>query len=126
MRFNQKDVEASTEPTLNQVKVDDSYRPIKTNILMLPELPKISTTYRMLQHEKKHKEISKPNTPSSDSMVFAANKRDFHDRRLSHNKHYKQSSTSSYSKPYANNDSKRHAIYFCEHCKFLAILLKGV
>lgn len=82
MWFNQKDVEASTKLALNQVKVDDPYRPIKTNILMLPELSNISTTYQMLQHEKKHKEISKSNTPSSDSMVFAANKRDFHDRRL--------------------------------------------
>ena len=101
------------------MKVDDQYRPIKENILVLPELPHITTAYWMLQQEQKHKEISELNAPLNDPMVFAVNKRSYHERNQSHNKHYKQTSNSSYYKTYASNDSKRHAIYFCEHCKIV-------
>ncbi|CAO2837286.1 unnamed protein product [Amaranthus hypochondriacus] len=51
------------------MKVDDLYNSIKTNILMLPELPHVSTAYRMLYQEQKHKEIPRLNTTSaSDSL----------------------------------------------------------
>lgn len=40
------------------MKVDGQYSPVKTNILMLPELPNVSTSYRMLYQEQKHKELA--------------------------------------------------------------------
>ena len=33
------------------MRVDEQYSPIKTNILMLPELPNVCTAYMMLQQE---------------------------------------------------------------------------
>lgn len=63
------------------MKVDEQYGPIKTNILMLPELPPISTAYRMLQQEQRHKELSKMNMATNETMAFAANKQPYYDRQ---------------------------------------------
>lgn len=91
------------------MKVDEQYAPIKTNILMLPELPNVSTAYRMLQQEQKHKELSKLNA--------STNKRSFYDKPQHQNKHYKHNSSGSYTKSSSGFDSKRNSMYFCEHCK---------
>src|SRR5688572_6232161 len=46
------------------MKVEDQYSSIKTNILMLPELPHVFTTYRMVYQEQKHKELTRLYTTS--------------------------------------------------------------
>lgn len=71
------------------MKVDEPYSPIKTNILMLPELPNVTTPYRMLQQEQKLRELFRLNVSNGDSMAFGANKRIFYNKHQTHNKHYK-------------------------------------
>ena len=61
------------------MKVDEQYSSTKTNILILPELPSMSTAYRMLQQEQKHKELSKMNVFYNDTMAFTANKKAYYD-----------------------------------------------
>lgn len=64
------------------MKVDGKYGPVKTNILMLPELPNVSTAYRMLFQEQKHKELARLHTApsSSDDMAFTASKKYYSDK----------------------------------------------
>ena len=57
------------------------------------------------------------NVPSTNAMVFAANKRTYYDRSSSHNKYHKPSSNNSFTKSYSTSYSKRHSMYFCDHCK---------
>lgn len=101
------------------MKVDEQYGPIKTNILMLPELPIVSTAYRMLQQEQRHKELSKLNAAHNDPVTFFVHKRTYHDKQQQHNKHYKQTSADSYTKTPFGNDSKRVSTYFLSHCKIV-------
>ncbi|XP_057526521.1 uncharacterized protein LOC130805753 [Amaranthus tricolor] len=61
------------------MKADEQYSPIKTTIFLLPVLPSVSTAYRMLQQEERHKELSKMNVVNNDTMAFAANKRAYYD-----------------------------------------------
>lgn len=99
------------------MKVDEQYNPIKTNILMLPELPNVSTAYRMLQQEQRHKEISKMSVVHNESMAFAVNKRTYYDKHSTHNKHHKTASAGSYAKPSYGSEFKRSSPFFCDHCK---------
>ena len=63
------------------MKVDDQYSQVKTNVLMLPELPNVPTAYRMLYQEQKHKELARLHVSSlpSNSMAFTASKKYFLD-----------------------------------------------
>ncbi|CAO2838360.1 unnamed protein product [Amaranthus hypochondriacus] len=61
------------------MKVDDQYSSIKTNILMLPELLHVTTAYRMLYQEKKHKELTRLHTSSSSkSLAFVAHNKSYY------------------------------------------------
>lgn len=64
------------------MKVDDQYGPVKTNILMLPELPNVSIAYHMLYQEHKHKELARlhNSVSSSDALAFHASKKPNHDK----------------------------------------------
>lgn len=98
------------------MKLDDWYSPIKTNILMLPELPHVSMAYRMLYQEQKHKEMTRLNTaPPSESLAFAANKRQFYDYSSTTNHFYKPPVQDSRNRTYVG--LKRHSLFFCDHCK---------
>lgn len=74
------------------MKVDEQYGPVKTNILMLPELPHVSAAYRMLYQEQKHKELTRMtvSSPNSESMAFAVHKRYYLDKSQNNkNRFYK-------------------------------------
>ncbi|XP_057525820.1 uncharacterized protein LOC130805167 isoform X2 [Amaranthus tricolor] len=88
------------------MKLDPKYNQVLTNILMMNELPNASIIYRLLQQEERHKEVSKLATTSTDSMVFAVDRR----------KHYHNSHEHS-TQERLMSGTKRNAHYFCDHCK---------
>lgn len=97
------------------MKVDEQYGTVKTNILMLPELPHVSTAYRMLFQEQKHKEIAKlHHPPVSDSMAFNTHRKPFFDKIAS--RFYKGAGADSH-RSKTGTTSKRPSSYFCDHCK---------
>ena len=108
------------------MKLDDQYGSVKTNILMLPELPNVSTTYHMLYQEQKYKELARiHNSASSDSMAFNVNKKYAYDRNHSTNRFYKHN--------IADNGEPRLALasnatppISVSIVKYMVILLRGV
>lgn len=101
------------------MNVDDQYGLVKTNILMLPELPNVSMAYSMLYQEQKHKEHARIHNSSSDSMAFMANKKYFSDKNHFNSRFSKQPNTDgSTLNKYKNSvGSKCHLTYFCDHYK---------
>ena len=88
------------------MKVDPKYNQVRTNILMMDDLPNASVIYPLLQQEERHKEVSKLTTNPTDSMVFAVDRKQYYQR---HSDHHTQDRSIS--------GNKRHASYVCEHCK---------
>lgn len=110
---------------ISLMKVDDQYNPIKTNILMLPELPHIYMAYRMLYQEKKHKDITRLNTiPPCESLTFAVNKRQFYDKSSTSNRFYKPTVQDSRNR--STVGSKRNSLLFVITVSKLVIPLSVV
>ena len=102
------------------MKVDEQYSPIKTNILMLSEHPYVSTAYHMLYQEQKHKELTRlNNTPSSKSLAFTVNRKQFYDKSSTTKRFYKPSSQDStiYARNRPGAGFKLTSNFFCDHCK---------
>ncbi|CAO2832540.1 unnamed protein product [Amaranthus hypochondriacus] len=87
------------------MKLDPKYSQVRTNILMMNELPSASLIYRLLQQEERHKEVSKLAVTPTDSMAFAVDRK----------KYYSRSSDSHHDR--SMSGTKRTAPYFCDHCK---------
>ena len=85
------------------MKLDDDYSQIRTNILMMDDLPNASQIYRLLMQEHRHKEISKVTTIPTESVAFFADKRKFYDKSYKHGSH--------------SSPGGKCNTYFCEHCK---------
>ena len=91
------------------MNLHDDFRQVRTNILMMDQLPPVSQAYRLILQEQRHKEIAKLSSPIPESMAFASEHSSAHYRS---------------SKPFVKNQerppvsgSKRTSHYFCDHCK---------
>lgn len=62
------------------MKLDDKFSQIRTNILMMDDLPNPSQVYRLLMQEQRHKEISKVVVLPTDSVAFVTDKGKYYDR----------------------------------------------
>ena len=69
------------------MKLDEHYSQIRTNILMMDELPNPSQIYRLLMQEQRHKEISKMSVIPTEPAAFVVDKRKFHDRNYKNGSH---------------------------------------
>ena len=84
------------------IKLDDHFGQVRTNILMMDQLPTISQANRLLLQEQYHKELSKFHTSIVNSMAF----------------HFAH--TTPHNKPSNKNQisgNKRTSHYFYDHCK---------
>lgn len=88
------------------MKVNPKYNQVRTNILMMDDLPTSSVIYRLLQQEERHKEVSKLTTPPTESMIFAVDRKKYYPKY-----------TDPHTQERSISGTKRHASYFCDHCK---------
>lgn len=88
------------------MKLDSKYNQVRTNILMMDDLPNASIVYRLLQQEERHKEFNKLAVTSTESMAFAVDRRKYYQRSQDHNSHEK-----------SLTGTKRNSQYLCDHCK---------
>ncbi|XP_021855858.2 uncharacterized protein [Spinacia oleracea] len=96
------------------MKLTDQYATIRGNVLMVPELPKVSEAYRLFAQEERRQEVSHTNN-SSKPVAFAAEKRRFGgDNWNNRNK----SQATGYQRTSANNKQGRTgANYLCTNCQ---------
>ncbi|CAO2830744.1 unnamed protein product [Amaranthus hypochondriacus] len=110
------------------MKLESKYSQVRSNILMMAELPTIAQAYRILMQEQKHQEISNTDEGRNNSLAFGANKRlhrntipysgDFTNRG-GHSSHGSRLTPSSNVTPInkVNAGFKRPNNYYCDHCK---------
>lgn len=79
------------------MKLNDSFSPIRANILMMNPLPNITQAYRLLHQEERHKEICITPNPT-ESIALAATQRRFADN---FNKGYRPQLQNNHPKVYA-------------------------
>lgn len=96
------------------MKLDKQYSQVRTNLLMLQDLPSIQDVYRMLLQEECHREVSTQQLPS-DLMAFVVDKRRSNTYGGPHKYSYQDKPKPSF--------SSRKPPYFCEHCKVHGIRL---
>ncbi|CAO2815585.1 unnamed protein product [Amaranthus hypochondriacus] len=88
------------------MKLDSKYNQVRTNILMMNDLSSASIIYRLLQQEERHKEVSKLTPISTESMVFAVDRKKPYHKTHDHSPQERSMS-----------GTKRNTHYFCDHCK---------
>ena len=87
--------------------LDEQFSQVRTNILIIDELPKHSQVYRLHMQKKRHKEVNAITQKSNESMAFYVDK-----QKCNH-----QSYTKNLTRGKRNN-------YFCDHCKISSQSLK--
>lgn len=84
------------------IRLDKKFGQVRSNMLMMAELPTSAQAYRILLQEKTHLDISSIET--NDSMVYRVNKRKFQENGSAKN-------NSEYGK------AKKQNFFFCDHSK---------
>lgn len=85
------------------MKLDKKYKQVRSNMLMMAELPTLAQAYRILLQEETHLHLSNSRKDLSESLACRADKRKF-ERNT-----YKSGNQDNYK-------NKRQALY-CDHCK---------
>ncbi|XP_056689676.1 uncharacterized protein [Spinacia oleracea] len=96
------------------MKLADQYATIRGNVLMVPELPKVSEVYRLFAQEERHQEVSHTSNVS-ESVAFAAEKRRFGGDNW--NNRNKSQATGYHRAGAHNRQGKAGANYFCTNCQ---------
>lgn len=78
--------------------LNDSYREIKAQILLIKPFPSLNEIYSLVQQEEKRQEISNPGPVNSDSMVFLSRR------------NFKEGGNQNFS-------SQKKDKYYCTYCK---------
>lgn len=105
------------------MKLKEGYQQVRTNILMMPQLPPLSQAYRLVLQEQRHKELSSLHTSSSEPMAFAADRQNFSMNRNNYKQpNFSNSGFHSSKPPYSSGNkpvigNKRGSYYYCSHCK---------
>ena len=89
--------------------LNEQFQQVRTNILMMNELPTVQAAYRILVQEERHKDICKVNTANTENMAFVT------DKRKPYEHHKISEGQYNYKKP--NGGIKRSNNYFYDHCK---------
>lgn len=92
------------------MKLDPQYSQIRTNLLMLPDLPSIQDVYRMLLQEECHRELSTDHQ-TTKPMAFGVDRRKL-PSNATHFKHQHQD------KHHTNTPSRKPSCFY-DHCKIV-------
>lgn len=99
------------------MKVDKKYAQVRTNILMMPELPNISQAYRLLVQEQRHQELNLLSNEENGGVAFVVDKRSHSDKTGKFGPKPWHPGGSSAPGNKGVIGVKRIASYFCTHCK---------
>lgn len=62
------------------MKLHEKYAQVRSNILMMSELPTINQAYRILMQEQKHQELQKIGMQQSENVALVTEKRKYVER----------------------------------------------
>lgn len=110
------------------MKLYNKYSHVRSNLLMMSELPTLAQAYRILMQEQIHQELNKLTNDTHESLAFRVDKRSFNETnfqqaRTSFTTSQQPTSVNKFkphighSEPVSMAGQKRPNSYFCEHCK---------
>ena len=110
------------------MKLDNKYSHVRSNLLMMSELPTLAQAYRILMQEQKHQELNKLTNDTNESRAFRVDKRSFNENNFqkAHTPFTKNQQPVSVNhfkphighfEPVTMTAQKRPNSYFCEHRK---------
>lgn len=86
------------------MKLDKRYKQVRSNMLMMPDLPSAAQAYRILLQEETHLHLSTSGGGLNETMAGRAEKRKFHERGNNRSQ-------------YAEGNKSKKPTLWCEHCK---------
>lgn len=103
------------------MKLSNNYANVRSNILMMENMPNLSQAYRMLLQEQSHREISHLSS-NTEAVAFVADRRRYEDRsQFPNNRSVYQPPHRAYSNSNFSQNSKqvppKRINYYCDHCK---------
>lgn len=94
------------------MKLADPFNQVRTNILMMEDLPNASLAYRLLLQEERHHNMSKIASQPTDSIAFSAEK--FHDK--GYNSTRTTTGFRTHRPAHVFGAKRTNHSYYCEHC----------